>query len=158
METNREKIERKCKACGKVFSIDMRSFYKWLRNNKGRELSDYACTDCARTKSKRKHGESKTRLFNRWKGLFSRTKHGKHYIERGIKVCPEWYDFAVFKRWAFKNGFKPDLQLDRIDNTKGYSPDNCQWITRTENVAKVWTDRDKATIKKYLEDNKSDAA
>jgi hypothetical protein len=48
-----------------------------------------------------------------------------------------------------KNGFKPELQLDRIDNAGNYSPENCRWIPKAENVAKIWTDRDKATIAKY---------
>jgi hypothetical protein len=152
MEANREKIERKCRYCGKTFSIDIRNYYKWLRNNKGRDPEDYACLLCNRKRgARRKHGESKTNLFNRWKALFSRTKYSKSYVQKGIKVCPEWYDFTVFKRWAFKNGFKPELELDRIDNAGDYSPQNCRWITKQENVAKVWKDRDSATIKRYIE-------
>ena len=149
-EENREKIERKCVICDKVITTDIRNFYRWLRTNKGKDPQDYACPVCSRKKA-RKHGESQTRLFNRWKGFFARTKHSKSYVQKGIKVCPEWYDFAVFKRWAMKNGFKPDLQLDRIDNAGDYSPANCRWIPKAENVAKIWTDRDKATIKKYEE-------
>jgi hypothetical protein len=151
-EENREKIERKCVICGEIKSTDIRNFYKWLRRNKGKDPLDYACEKCSRKKA-RKHGESQTKLFNRWKQLFARTKHAKSYVQKGIKVCPEWYDFSVFKRWAMKNGFKPELQLDRIDNAGNYSPTNCRWIPKSENVAKIWTDRDKATIKKYKEEN-----
>jgi hypothetical protein len=149
-EENREKIERKCVVCGKVIVTDIRNFYRWLRVNKGRDPLDYACLVCSKKKA-RKHGESGTSLFNRWKQLFARTKHSKSYVQKGIKVCPEWYDFKAFKRWAMKNGFKPELQLDRIDNDGDYSPSNCQWISKPANVAKIWTDRDKATIKKHEE-------
>ena len=151
MEENREKIERKCKDCGKIILTDIRNFYRWLRANKGRDPEDYSCIICSRKAKRRNtHGESKTSLFNRWKQLFARTKHAKSYVQKGIKVCPEWYDFKAFKRWAMKNGFKPELELDRKNNDGDYSPDNCQWLTKTENVAKVWTDRDKATIAKYI--------
>lgn len=154
MEYEREKIERKCKDCGKISVQPIKEYYRWLRNNKGRDPEDYACISCSRSAKRRKtHGESHTSLFNRWKQLFARTKHSKSYVQRGIKVCPEWYDFKAFKRWAMKNGFKPDLELDRIDNSGDYSPNNCQWLSKIENVAKVWTDRDKATIAKYLKEN-----
>ena len=149
---NREKIERKCKDCGLIIETDIKNFYRWLRSNKGRDPLDYSCTKCSRKAFRRKtHGESGTGLFNRWKQLFARVKYSKTYVQKGIKVCPEWYDFKTFKRWAMKNGFKPDLQLDRIDNAGDYSPTNCRWIPKAENVAKIWTDRDKATIKKHEE-------
>jgi hypothetical protein len=149
MEAYREKIERKCVDCGRVNKLDMRDFYRWLRTNPGRDPMDYSCHNCS-LRRRKKHGESRTRLFNRWKGLFARTKHAKNYVEKGIKVCPEWYDFKNFKRWAQKNGFKPELELDRIDNTGDYGPNNCRWISKAENVAKIWKDRDDATIKRYL--------
>lgn len=58
------------------------------------------------------------------------------YGARGITVCKEWRDsFATFEKWALTNGFKPTLQLDRINNNKGYSPKNCRWITCMENQA-----------------------
>jgi hypothetical protein len=158
VEINREKIERKCKDCGKVFLIDMRSFYRWLKNNRGKDPLDYACSDCSKFKSNRKHGESKTRLFNRWKQLFARTKHSKTYVQKGIKVCPEWYDFMTFKRWAMKNGFKPELHLDRKDNNGDYSPSNCQWITPSANASKAFKDRDKETIRKYEEQKRAEEA
>lgn len=52
------------------------------------------------------------------------------YGAQGIKICPEWDDYKVFEKWAEENGYKQGLSLDRIDNNKGYSPDNCRWITR----------------------------
>lgn len=63
------------------------------------------------------------------------------YGAKGIIVCKEWLeDRQKFYDWAIKSGFKyePDkngrnkLTLDRIDTTKGYSPDNCRWITMIE--------------------------
>jgi len=55
-----------------------------------------------------------------------------HYGARGITVCERWRT----SRAAFIEDMGPTwrhgLMLDRIDGTKGYSPDNCRWATRTE--------------------------
>ena len=48
-------------------------------------------------------------------------------------VCDEWKtNKKTFFDWAFANGYRRDLTLERKDNDKGYSPDNCRWATPTE--------------------------
>lgn len=60
------------------------------------------------------------------------------YAGRGIKVCPEWNDsFEAFRDWSLGNGYEPGLSLDRLDADKGYSPDNCEWVTKSENSKRM---------------------
>lgn len=79
-------------------------------------------------------------LINRREGMIERCNNSNHsaykqYGERGIYVCQEWLDSPqAFVDWALANGFSPELQIDRIDNNKGYSPDNCRWVTARDNI------------------------
>ena len=60
----------------------------------------------------------------------------KNYIKyySNISYCAEWNDFNIFKKWSLENGYLPELELDRKDNNKGYSPDNCRWTDRSTQV------------------------
>lgn len=85
-------------------------------------------------------GKKATKLYEVWRGMKSRCTYKRHvehknYGQRGISVCAEWAsDYVTFRDWALKNGYKEGLQLDRIDNDKGYSPENCRFVTRLENA------------------------
>lgn len=42
--------------------------------------------------------------------------------------------FFYFYKWSMENGYSNKLSIDRIDNEKGYSPDNCRWVTMKEQI------------------------
>ena len=54
------------------------------------------------------------------------------YQDHAVGVCEEWRHFPNFYRWAMSHGYRDDLTIDRIDNERGYSPDNCRWTTLSE--------------------------
>lgn len=87
------------------------------------------------------HGLSHEPLFNVLSKMHYRCENENHseyknYGGRGITVCKEWSmdNASAFIAWAMEHGYQKGLEIDRIDNNKGYSPDNCRFVTRKENT------------------------
>lgn len=78
------------------------------------------------------------RIHKIYKGIVQRTSNENNpaypkYGGRGILLCKQWKNNSLaFVKWALKNGYQDDLSIDRINNSKGYSPKNCRWATRKQ--------------------------
>lgn len=97
------------------------------------------------------HGMTGTPLWNAYYNMRARC-YQESYVEferyggRGIGVCDEWRnDFEAFIAWAEVNGFQEGLQLDRKDNDGDYTPENCRWVTRHEQMQN-WSRNQNVTI------------
>ena len=110
------------------------------------------------------HGKLPRPLYYAWLNMKNRCKnasavHYDRYGERGITVCDEWkYSYTTFRDFAFTHGWQPGLQIDRIDNNQGYSPDNCRFVTskvnnnnRSSNLQITYHDQTK-TLSEWADD------
>ena len=88
---------------------------------------------------KSSHGmDTQHPIYKKWCYMKARCNaKSKEKWYKNIFVCDEWLMYENFYHWCLNNGFDKKLELDRIDETKGYSPDNCQFITHKENTLKI---------------------
>lgn len=76
----------------------------------------------------------------------------KYYGGKGVKVCQEWLnDFEIFREWALANGYTDELTIDRENSSGDYEPDNCQFVTKSENSKKAQADKKLKVKLLYLE-------
>ncbi len=86
---------------------------------------------------------STTRIYRTYRNMMDRCFNPNHrafhnYGGRGVTVCEEWCkSYKAFYDWAYANGYDPSLSglensLDRIDVDGDYCPENCRWISMSE--------------------------
>lgn len=103
----------------------------------GRRIACAACTRKLKPSKRIKHGMTESVEFKTWTGILTRCLNPNSasyndYGGRGIKVCDRWR--SSFKSFLEDVGPRPSEQhsIDRINNDKGYAPDNCRWATHNE--------------------------
>lgn len=88
-----------------------------------------------------RHGHTVGRRFSKTYSTWSnmklrclnpRNEHYRYYGGQGITICERW---MVFDNFLEDMGESPEgLEIDRIDNDKGYFKENCRWVTKIENM------------------------
>lgn len=115
--------------CGKVDSVQGSSL------TGGKANSCRGCMGPAISKALTRHGMSHTSIHRLWANMLQRCTNPNsaaypRYGGRGITVSDRW---MVFDNFLEDMGKRPKgLLLERIDNDKGYCPENCRWATIKE--------------------------
>lgn len=118
---------------------------------------------CARKNNLGMDSETYEKLYNVWANMIKRC-HNLHddrfytYGARGISVCHEWRNsFKDFAKWAHRNGWNPNLSLERKDVEGMYCPENCTFITmaaqmrnKTNNI-RIIIDGDERCLTEWCE-------
>ncbi len=117
--------------CGKTGVIDGASLSRKHSNSCG------CLRDKIISQVNTRHGQRYTDIYNIWCGIKKRTEcpdyvHYSRYGGRGIGLCKEWSE--SFTQFAEDMGPRPTKKhtVDRINNSLGYSKDNCRWATYKE--------------------------
>lgn len=118
-----------CKACKREYEVDPNKL-QYRKNCGCMKKETIAC----------RYVKSHPQLANTIKHMMARCYNPKNqdyynYGARGITVCEKWLkDRNTFCEWSLANGFENDkeLSIDRIESSKGYSPENCRWATASE--------------------------
>ena len=122
-------IARQCCKCQNAYKAE------WSLKNHDKALATY-----------RRANAKRPAEYALWTTMHQRCENPNHnryyrYGARGISVCARWSDFKAF---IGDMGLRPSKKhtLDRVDNDKGYCPENCRWVsyavnTQNSTVAKL---------------------
>lgn len=113
--------------CGNITTVSTSFITKGYTKSCG-------CLQREVTSANKIHGHHGTAFYRRWASIKARCKdlNDPVYGGKGISYDPRWEFFENFYEDMYE-GFSEDLEIDRIDVTKGYFKENCRWITHNEN-------------------------
>lgn len=130
------KVEVQCK-CGLLYKSSTNAIM---------ENKTHTCLKCSieignesrDLKYKRPYYSKLSNVHNNIKSRCNNSKDKAYYMYggRGIKISSEWEKFEIFYKDIMELGYREGLEIDRIDNDKGYSKENCQLLTPDENKLK----------------------
>lgn len=119
-----------CAKCGAIHEVQSRLLSP-------REIK-HKCIQCHNChEGTERHGLTDSRLYKIWRAMKNRENNhdSARPTYKGKKMCDEWKNsFTKFYDWAISHGYNDNLSIDRIDNNKGYSPENCRFATPTQQV------------------------
>lgn len=113
---------------------------RWVPNQTFPKSQSCGCLQREAARAlRRTHGKTGSPLHKLWKSMRTRcyspnSSSFHNYGGRGIKVSDAWSDFSEFEAWALRTGWRPGLDIGRIDNDGDYGPENCRWETRSQNL------------------------
>lgn len=121
---------KKCSRCGKK-----KSHKKFYKNSQTKDGYGYYCKECRRSYNKEWINEKDKEtngLYSTWQNMKVRCNSDESY--KDVDICEEWADsFDEFYDWA-KDIYEECLEIDRISNEGDYTPENCRFVTHSEQM------------------------
>lgn len=119
-------VECRC-VCGKTKPVRVSS----LRSGKTKSCGCMKGELVSRKVTKHQDSQPNARYFNLyriWVTMRHRTRM-ENYEDTGeqVGVCDEWDSWVAFRDWSLAHGYRQDMRLTRLDVSKPFSPDNCEW-------------------------------